>query len=116
MLCPVKALTEYRAVHPTKDEPLFTFQNRKFLTRRDVNKALKVHLNLPAVLSHLFRIGAATTAASAGHPRWPIQSLGHWTIDSFRAYIRIANSTIITVSKSMVDVASYHRTFDPDVV
>ena len=52
MLCPVEALTEYRAVHPAKDGPLFTFQNRKFLTRKDINKALKVHLNLPAVSSH----------------------------------------------------------------
>ena len=116
MLCPVKAQTEYRAVHPAKDGPLFTLQNRKFLTRRDIHKALKVHINLPEVVSHSFRIGAATTAASAGHPQWLIQSLGHWTSDSFRAYIHIPNSTILNVSKSMVDVASYHTTFDPEVV
>ena len=96
---------EYTAVHPTKYGPLFTFQNRKFLTRRDINKALKMHLNLPTVSSHSFRIGAATTAAITGH----------WTSDSFRAYIRIPNSTIL-VSISIVDVASYHRTFDSDVV
>ena len=116
MLCPVKALTEYRAVHPTKAGPLFTFQNRKFLTRKDINKALKVHLDLPAVSSHSFRIGAATTTANTGHPRWLIQSLGRWTSGSFSAYIRIPNNTILNVSKSMVDVAAYHRTFDPDVV
>ena len=68
MVCPIKALLEYNAVHPTKAGSLFTFQNKKFLTRRDINKALKAHLNLHSMSSYSFRIGAATTAASAGHP------------------------------------------------
>ena len=116
MLCPIKALLEYNTVHLTKAGPLFTFQNKKFLTRRDINEALKAHLNLHSMPSQSFRIRAATTATSAGHPRWLIQSLGCWTSDCFQSYIRIPNSTILNVSKSMVDVASYNRTFDPDMI
>ena len=115
ILCPVRALTEYMAVHPNKQGPLFMSQSNKYLTRRDINKALKAYLNLSNVSSHSFRIGAATTAAGAGHPRWLIQSLGRWTSDCFRSYIRIPNSTIANVSRSMVN-ASYNKTFDPDVL
>ena len=114
-LCPVQALGEYIAVHPSQHGPLFTFQNRKYLTRKDINTALKVYLGMNHVSSHSFRIGAASTAASAGYPRWIIQSLGRWSSDCFRQYIRIPDSTITNVSQSLVRAVSHINIFDPDV-
>ena len=116
MLCPVQALIEYMAFHPKRQGPLFMFQNKKFLTRRDINNALKSYLNVNNVSSHSFRIGAATTAASAGYPKWLIQNLGRWTSDCFRTYIRITNSTIAKVCKSLVNTSAIYQIFDPDVI
>ena len=90
-LCPVKALLDYVKCHPSKQGPLFVFQSRKFLTRRELCKILQHHLpsSCKNISSHSFRIGAATTAAAASHPRWLIQSLWRWTSDCFRQYLRV---------------------------
>ena len=111
----VKALSEYVSVHPTRASPLFQFQNKKYVTRKDINNALKTYLGMKNVSSHSFRIGAASTAASAGYPRWIIQSLGRWTSDCFRQYIRIPDSTITNVSKSLVNTSNFTNIYDPDV-
>ena len=96
-LCPVKALREFTLVHPTKGGPLFVFQNGTFLTRKTISQLMKVLIPdsiTKTYSSHSFRIGAATTAAGAGFPRWLIQSLGRWSSDCFKEYIRIPDSTI----------------------
>ena len=117
-LCPVKALLEYVKYHPLKQGPLFTFQNGKFLTRRELGKILQQHLpnSCRNISSHSFRIGAATTAAAAGHPRWLIQSLGRWTSDCFRQYLRIPDTTIDNVSNSLTNNTGQFMAFDPDNV
>ncbi len=38
--------------------------------------------------SHLFRIGAATTAAHKGLSQQQIQALGRWSSEAFKSYIR----------------------------
>ena len=47
--------------------------------------------NIPAHLytGHSFRIGAATTAASAGIEDSTIQTLGHWKSSAYLLYIRL---------------------------
>ena len=98
-LCPILALREYLAVHPTSHGPLFTYRNSKFLTRRDLNSLLAdLTGGLANTTSHSLRIGAATTAAAMGCPRWLIMSLGRWSSDCFRRYIRISNHAIINAS------------------
>ena len=117
-LCPVDTLRQYLLVHPTKSGPLFTFQNGKYLTRKNISNLLQEFLPQDSsknISSHSFRIGAATTAANAGYPRWLIQSLGRWTSDCFRDYIRIPDSTIDLVSVSMVNQPSHGNTYDPDL-
>ena len=100
-LCPMSALYHHLATHPNKRGPLFTYSNGTFLTRRRLNSLLKTALtpsNNKPVSSHSFRIGAATTAAAAGYPRWLIQHLGRWTSDCFRTYTRLSDETITNVS------------------
>lgn len=116
-VCPVSALNKLYSIH-SKQGPLFTFQDQTFLTRRRLNNILKKALpsrgNQGATSSHSFRIGAATTAAAAGFPKWLIQHLGRWNSDCFRTYIRIPDQTIDTVAKSLSTTMSSSITFDPD--
>ena len=116
MLCPVTALMRFAAVHPTQTGPLFTWQDGRFLTRKHVNTTLQ-RLKPPHITdmsSHSFRIGAATTAAAAGCPRWLIQSLGRWTSNCFKEYIRLPQQTLASVSKSLATTRAIGPTYDPD--
>ena len=101
-LCPVHALRAYCAIHPTRSGPLFSFRNGSFLTRADINNILKSTSNGAAnISSHSLRIGAASTAAAMGYPKYLIQSMGRWSSDCFRRYIRISDATIYKASRAM---------------
>ena len=116
-LCPIHALQQFLATHPTQAGPLFTFENGSFLTRQSFSKILKSLLpEKLCVSSHSFRIGAATTAAAAGFPKWLIKSLGRWSSDCFRDYIRIPNSTFKQVSTSLIQEPGNSVVFDPDLL
>ena len=66
ILCPVSALRLYLSLHPTKSGPLFTFQDKKYLSRADLNNTLRDTTNWEAnISSHSLRIGAASTADAA---------------------------------------------------
>ena len=115
-LCPVTALKVYLQFHPSTKGPLFMFNNGKFLTRRNISELLKKYSNTDANLSsHSFRIGAATTLANLGHPRWIIQSLGRWSSDCFRDYLRVSDAIIESISRSMVSQPTNMLTYDPDL-
>ena len=116
MLCPVQAISSYLKCHPTGEGPLFTFINGHFLTRQSFSRVLKELLpDNPLISTHSFRIGAATTAASIGLPRWLIKSLGRWNSDCFRQYIRVPEETIRQVSGSLITHSGSHNLFDPDL-
>ena len=101
-LCPVAALLSYLPLHPTGLGPLFAFQNKKFLTRSDINTILKDTTNGTAnVSSHSLRIGAASTAAAMGCPKYLIQGMGRWSSDCFKRYIRISDQTIRKASRAL---------------
>ena len=117
--CPVTSLLQLYRIHP-KTGPLFTYADGTYLTRRRLNailkKAIPSQIGEGQTSSHSFRIGAATTAAAAGFPRWLIQQLGRWNSDCFRTYIRIPDNTINKVSALMCKVDRVTDTYDPDLV
>ena len=117
-ICPVTALKQFIPLHPTKHGPLFTYIDGSYLTRHRINTILKVAIPSSAqpTSSHSFRIGAATTAAAAGFPRWLIQKLGRWNSDSFRTYIQIPNETIDHVAKALTRNPIILNIWDPDLV
>ena len=116
-LCPVQALTTFVTSHPKRAGPLFTWHDGRYLTRSGLASVLgKIKpQHLTSMSSHSFRIGAATTAAAAGYPRWLIQALGRWSSNCYRDYIRIPQDTLQNVSLSL---AQNHNIpslpFDPD--
>ena len=102
ILCPVNAIRLYIALRPNKTGPLFVFNNGSFLTRSDMNSILRDTTNGAAnISSHSLRIGAASTAAAMGCPKYLIQSMGRWSSDCFRRYIRISDTTIRNASRAM---------------
>ena len=118
-LCPIKALRPFLRCHPFKSGPLFVWHDGRHLTRCGLASVLK-RICPPGtrnVSSHSFRIGAASTAAAAGHPRWLIQAMGRWTSNCFRDYIRIPKATLSAVSRSLATQNSLAvAPFDPDYV
>ena len=58
---------------------------------------------LASTSSHSLRIGAASTAAAAGCPKYLIKSLGRWSSDCFRRYIRVPDQTFADVSVKLAD-------------
>ena len=114
----ITALKHLHSCHPTRNGPLFTFQNGRFLIRRDINNLLLSTTDGVAnVSSHSLRIGAASTAAAAGCPKWLIQALGRWSSDCFREYIRIPRATIRKTSMILANFKTIDiERFDPDTL
>ena len=115
-LCPINALRLYLANHPCPRGPLFVFSNGTFLTRSDINKTLRdTSDGAINISSHSLRIGAASTAAAMGCPKYLIQSMGRWSSDCFRKYIRIPLQTLHTVSQKLcIQTSVPPPPFDPD--
>lgn len=114
-LCPIKALRNFLPHHPSRQGPLFTFHNGRYLTRNDINTALSTATNGAAnISSHSLRIGAASTAAASGCPKYMIKSLGRWSSDCFRRYIRIPDRTIKDLSRDLANCSiSVPNNFNP---
>lgn len=105
--CPVRAIRKFWRVRAgTVDSPLFCFQSGAFLTRQETTTQLRSLLSsmgLPSsrFASHSFRIGAASTAASAGIAPNVIQRLGRWSSQCYQSYIRTDVDTIRAAMRQM---------------
>jgi len=104
-LCPVTALLclSQRGNAPS---PLFMWEDRRPLSKtkfvEEVRQSL-LAVNLPVHLytGHSFRIGAATTAASAGIEDSTIQTLGKWHSSLYLLYIRLNPAHLANFSSTM---------------
>ena len=95
-ICSVMAFKDYiLQAQPPASRPLFNFSpSGSWLTRTSLTRELRTILQqcgFPSnnFYSHSFRIGAATSAASAGIPSWLIKVLGRWSSDCYEHYIRL---------------------------
>jgi len=110
-LCPLSAMLAYlesRTPFPTTG-CLFTFQSGSFLTRGRLTSETRLLLSKGGLASselagHGFRIGTATTAASANLPPWLIKVLGRWSCDCFERYIRTPPSVLAQVPQTLTDL------------
>ena len=87
-MCPISAMVAYLNSRPLSSDsgPLFTYVSGGLLTREKLTRETRLliskgGLNSREFAEHSFRIGAATTAASANLPPWLIRYwvVGHLT-------------------------------------
>ena len=106
-LCPVAAILAYCVVRGTSPGPFFRLSDQAPLTKQRLITMLRSTLETAGIEAsrysgHSFRIGAATSAAACGLADSTIQTLGRWSSDSFKRYIRIPPQDLATMSKSLI--------------
>ena len=109
-LCPVFAMKQYLARRQIVSiGPLFVNASGKPLTKHALTSETRKFLaqagfNASNFAGHSYRIGAATTAASAKLPSWLIKTLGRWSSDCYERYIQIPPSTLSSVAATLAKV------------
>ena len=110
-LCPISAMVAYLNSRPLSSDsgPLFTYVSGGPLTRENLTRETRLLISKGGLDSrefagHSFRIGAATTAASANLPPWLIKVLGRWSSDCFERYIKTPPSVLAQVSQKLVSL------------
>ncbi len=109
-LCPVLAMENYLALRPTTlVGPLFVNSLGKPLTKQELTRKTRQLLSQAGFQAsnfagHSYRIGAATTAASAKLPSWLIKTLGRWSSDCYERYIQTPPSTLLNVSATLAKI------------
>ena len=86
--CPVAAVLAYMSICPPQPEPIFIKQDGRPLSLpalvAGIHRALvSAGVDVSRVSGHIFRIGAATTAARAELSDFLIQTLGRWGSSAF---------------------------------
>lgn len=101
-LCAVQSIVAYLAIRGNSPGPLFLLQSGQPLTRTLLTTWLRDILTLADIpgnySSHSFRIGAATVAARNGVPDHLIQTLGRWSSNAYRSYIRTPVTALASAS------------------
>jgi site-specific recombinase XerD len=102
----VVALLNYISLRPQGHGPLLLHNDQSPLTRQEFIVELKsaiqlLGLNQQLYSGHSFRIGAATSAASAGVPAHIIQTMGRWSSDAYLCYIRSSADELAKVARSI---------------
>ena len=92
-MCPVTALRWYQLQHPHTG-PLFTFRDGTYLSRQQFSSIIQQCIPDLNLNTHSFRIGGASSAYAAGIPETTIQTLGRWSSDAYRLYIRCPDTII----------------------
>lgn len=102
-ICPVAALRDYLDLRGHAPGPLFIISTGVPLTPLTiVNHWLRCIFTAArhgsSSSSHSFRIGAATSAASAGVPDHLIRTLGRWSNHAYQRYIRTPPDILTSVA------------------
>ena len=105
-LCPVTALLNYLARRGSEPGALFQWRDGTPLSKTRFVEAVRQALtaaHLPAQdhAGHSFRIGAATTAATARLEDSAIQTIGHWKSASYQLYIQMDPRQLASLSSSL---------------
>ena len=110
-LCPISAMVVYLNSRPLSSDsrPLFTYVSGGLLTREKLTRKTRLLISKGGLdqrefAGHSFRIGAATTAASANLPSWLIKVLGRWSSDCFERYIKTPPSVLAQVPQKLVSL------------
>ena len=105
-ICPVAALSNFLTLLGPPPGPLFCFADGRPLTWQRLSSMVQSILHSAgyhgSYLGRSFRIGAATKAAARGVPDHLIKTLGRWSSDAYRQYIRTPIGVLTQVSSQLV--------------
>ena len=105
-ICPLVAIMAYLNLRGPAPGPLFIHQNGLPLTCQQLSAFLSEIMSaagIPGTLSgHMFRIGAATSAAQQGIPDHLIKTLGRWSSDAYQLYVRMPIATLINMAGQLL--------------
>jgi len=90
-LCPVQAFCAHSdnvGDRAKGDNPVFTFQSGKHLTRDELTRMLRHALQTTTVSSHSLRIGGATNMANCGASEAQVRRAGRWRSSACDRYVR----------------------------
>ncbi|XP_071119608.1 uncharacterized protein [Haliotis cracherodii] len=113
LCCPVRTLLQYLVLRNQRTsnplDPLFLMPNGVAMDRKFFIDHLKLVLHRSGYdhtnyNGHSFRIGAATTAATAGIPDHLIKTLGRWSSDCYNRYIRTEQRSIHQAQLAMAQL------------
>ena len=112
-LCPVTAVLAYMVARGSSPGLLFTWEDKRFLTRESFVGAVRAALAEAGLVAkdyagHSFRIGAATTAASRGLQDSLIKTLGRWESSAYTRYIKISPETLRGVARQLGVTPIHH--------
>ena len=105
-LCPVTAMLGYLVERGWGRGPLFKFKDGRVLTRQRLVEAMrsalqKAGMDAMKYCGHSFRIGAATSVATAGMEDAVIKTLGRWRSLAYLEYIKIPREQLANYSKKL---------------
>ncbi|XP_033001330.1 integrase/recombinase xerD homolog [Lacerta agilis] len=95
--CPVKDTKRFLDLRPPGSGPLLVHEDGSRLARQQFTRVMRMAIGacgLPAkeFAAHSFRIGAATAAFHWGLSTDSIKTLGRWSSNAFKSYIRAGSS------------------------
>ena len=127
-VCPVCCLQSlFRLYKSTPSSysthPLFTLADGTPLTRQAFLDFTSSRLRILGIdprnySGHSFRIGGATSAASAGIPDHLIKTIGRWSSDCYQRYIRTPLESVTAISSTLAShsLDSYTYAYTADLV
>ena len=103
-LCPISAMLSYLCTRGMEAGPLFQFKDGKVLTRQRCVIAVwegldSVRIDSSKYFGHIFRIGAATTAAKNSVEDSVIKTLGRWESLAYLQYVKIPRNQLAEYSR-----------------
>ena len=110
-LCPVEALLKYLHFRGDRSSgapfhvPRWVSSHQGFIELENSLFAsfMWSKINVGDYTGHSFRTGAATTAARVGLPEHLIKTLGRWSSDAYKFYIRTSELDIAAVSSKLLN-------------
>ncbi|KAI7950991.1 hypothetical protein MJO29_009665 [Puccinia striiformis f. sp. tritici] len=112
-LCPVKAIERRREATTADTDSLFGYNGpngRVNLTKRRVNGILAAawrDLGRPQLTGHSFRVGGATLRYAVGVNVNEIKSLGRWTTDCYKRYVKTLSREEVIASLSILELQAF---------
>ena len=115
-LCPVSAM--YNFIHQSTfiSGPLFTYSDGSYLTRNRVALMLRSCFGNCRINTHSFRIGGASTMASAGIPDSTIMIMGRWSSNAYQQYLRLSDSLIHRTAQTTSRTLLLSKAWDSDIL